>query len=76
MATFATNLDAALLMASNQKTVRDDLDTAFTTLQASLSTVIVTNAGKTSTDPEFVAVEDGILSLARLCASATDDYAS
>jgi len=74
MAFLDADIDAAVLMASTADTVRANLKTHVNTLHTNLTTVLITDAGKTANDAEVIDVFDKLLALAEQCAKATQDH--
>jgi len=66
-------MDADLLQVVNT-TERANLKSALTTAETAIKAVLVTTIGKTATAAEYVAVQDELREVARLCAISAADY--
>ena len=62
---FATELTAAMLLATTTNSNRADLTTAFTDFEAAVKAELVTGRGLSDTGPTMTGIREMILDLAR-----------
>lgn len=74
MAFTDARIDPKVLLAPTTDSVRANLKTHFNTLHTNMTSVVVTDVGKSATGAEFIEIEERILELAERVAKACADH--
>ena len=74
MAFAAGDIDPRVLMASTADSVRANLKTHFNTLHTNLTTVLVTDMGRTANDAAVIDIFDKVLEVVEMCAVEAADH--